>query len=298
MSLTQPNVTSGFDVRPATIADAKACRMLLDVVGVEARHLVAVDRATQRVIGAAALTSGRRTTPLVGLGAMVHVIPPCRRHGVGAALCDGLITLSRQQGMQAIYAARRVEVDSPESHGWRFLGFTPCETVEEHVLPLDEFVPRLEPLVDSLRRRGRIPADAQIIPLHAADKAQVLQLHLDHMGGERGPLYQKICGHGPGAFHQRHSRVLMLGDRVAGCILTHLQPERIAVVDANIVAPDLRGNWANVWLKLEATRGALAIGITRFHFTTFDHYTDTRTFTEKLGGAVARKRVLMHRPLA
>ena len=44
--------------------------------------------------------------------------------------------------------------------------------------------------------------------------------------------------------------------------------------------------------------GALRLGIKNFEFTTFDHYTDTRGFTSKLGGQTTRSSVLMFRPLA
>jgi hypothetical protein len=69
-------------------------------------------------------------------------------------------------------------------------------------------------------------------------------------------------------------------------------------VDANIVAPEIRGSWANVWLKLEATRGALKWGIRTFVFTTFDHYADTRSFTERMQGVTVKTTVLMYRPLS
>jgi hypothetical protein len=52
-----------------------------------------------------------------------------------------------------------------------------------------------------------------------------------------------------------------------------------------------------VWLKLEATQGALSLGITHFHFTSFDHYADTRRFTEQLGGMTTKRWALMYRRL-
>ena len=70
------------------------------------------------------------------------------------------------------------------------------------------------------------------------------------------------------------------------------------MVDANILDPSVRGGWANLWLKLEATRGAVGLGIERFVYNTFDHYTDTRAFSEILGGVETRKLMLMHRLLA
>jgi hypothetical protein len=122
-------------------------------------------------------------------------------------------------------------------------------------------------------------------------------LHLDELGGDRGELYHKLRGAGIGAFHPRYSRVLLVGDQTMGCILAHRRDQHTAVVDADIVHPRLRGGWANVWLKLEATRGALRLGIKQFQFTTFDHYTDTRSFSTKLGGATTRITVLMMRPI-
>jgi N-acetylglutamate synthase-like GNAT family acetyltransferase len=288
---------TGFSIRPARASEAQACRMLLSAEVSDGSRFVAVDRRHGLVIGAAAITSACRPWPIPGPGAMIEVIPPCRRQGAGAALCAALITAARARGMGAIYAAKKTADDGEETLGWRRLGFTPCETVEEHQLPLDQFVPRLAPLVARLRDQGRIPAEARVVPLYAADRDQVLQLHLDHLGGDRDSLSQKLVGRGTGAFHPRYSRVLLVGDRIGGCILTHLQPPRVAVVDANIVAPEFRGGWANLWLKLEATQGALRLGITHFHFTTFDQYADTRSFTAKLGGVVTKKLVLMHRRL-
>jgi hypothetical protein len=90
----------------------------------------------------------------------------------------------------------------------------------------------------------------------------------------------------------------LVGNKAKGCILAHRADKETAVVDADIVDPGLRGGWANVWLKLEATRGALRLGIKQFRFSTFDHYQDTRSFATKLGGATTRTTVLMMRPLA
>ncbi|MBL9166054.1 MAG: hypothetical protein JNL18_25260 [Planctomycetaceae bacterium] len=289
---------SGFSVRAATATDAKACRMLLPTLGVDARWLVAIDRRHQLAIGAAAITAACRPWPVPGPGVMIHVIAPCRRQGVGAKLCAAVAAAARAQGFGAIYAAQKSLLEGEEALGWERLGFTPCETIEEHQLPLDQFEPRLQPLMDRFRRQGRIPADARIVPLYAADREQVLQLHLEHLGGDRESLLAKLAGRGSGAFHPRYSRVLLVGDRTVGCILAHRGSPTVAVVDADIVVPEFRGGWANLWLKLEATQGALSLGITHFHFTTFDHYADTRSFTAKLGGAVVKKFVLMHRRLA
>lgn len=289
---------SGFAVRPADPADRKACRMLLGPFPEPSDRFVAVDGARGLVVAAAGAAHAVRTSPLLGPGVAVHVIEPCRRRGIATALVEALAGAALQRPAQALYTAQRVEIDGDEFRAWRGLGFEVCETVEQHELPLDQFVPRLAPLVEQLRQRGRIPPDARIVPLYAADPAAVLQLHLDHMGGDRGALFQKIRGFGPGAFHPRYSRVLMVGQRVVGCILAHRESRFVATVDAIILIPEVRGGWANAWLKLEATQGAQSLGVTHFHFTSFDHYADTRRFTQQLGGVTAKRLALMYRRLA
>ena len=270
--------------------------MLLPEMRDAAAAFVAVDGEHQLLIGAAAVTRSYRPQPLAGPGAAVCVIEPCRRHGIGSSLAQSLVSAVHGAGAQALYAAMRVEEGSEAMRGWEWLGFTPRETVEEHVLPIEQSEPRLGPLVDRMRARGRIPASARVIPLYQANLPAVLQLHLDHMGGDRSDLDRKLRGHGPGAFLTRHSRVLLVDEQVKGCILGHRTGKNTVTVDANIVEPNLRGGWANAWLKLEAFRGAPP-GVKEFRFTSFDHYADTRSFTKKLGGMTTRKSILMVLPL-
>lgn len=297
MSVNFKLSTSGFSIRPAMAADAKAQRMLLPELTDAAVNLVAVDGAHQLVIGAAAASRSSRSRPLVGPGIAVHVIAPCRLHGVGASLLLHLERAAQLRSAEAFYGAQRVNHGSHEMRGWEGLGFKVCETVEEHSLRLDQIESELGPLVDRMRARGRIPPSARIIPLYRADLVAVLRLHLDCLGGNHEELSLKLRGEGPAAYLQRHSRVLVVDDQVKGCLLAHRTEKEVVTVDANIVEPALRGGWANAWLKLETCRGAPA-GVREIRFTTFDHYTDTRSFTRKLRGTTTRRTVLMFRPIA
>jgi hypothetical protein len=184
-----------------------------------------------------------------------------------------------------------------EAREWSWLGFSPCETVEYHELPLDQFEPRLAPLCERLREQRRIPESAQIVPLYEVDLAAVAQLHVAQLGGDTPTLMRRLRGEGPDAFSAQYSRVLLIDGKVSGFILGHRTSREVIHVDANVLEPAVRGGWANIWLKLEATRGAMSIGIKTFEFTTFDHYTDTRSFTAKLQGTTTRTMVLMHRPI-
>ena len=259
--------------------------------------LVAESGQPPRIVAAAGITRSQRSKPLVGPGMALHVIEPYRNLGIARALLERLVVRAADNGAAALYAPRKVELEGAEMRAWTALGFVACETVKYHELPLEQFELQLAPLYERMRQRGKIPTTARIIPLYEADAQEVARLHLAHMGGDPQVLAQKLRGDVPDAFAARYSRVLLVDDRVVGCILGHRVARDVVHVDANIVEPEIRGGWANVWLKLEATRGALQWGIRTFVFTTFDHYADTRSFTERMQGVTVKTTVLMYRPL-
>lgn len=287
-----------FSVAPAANADRKAVRMLLPKAAGALTHcLVARAGKPPVVVAAAGLTGSQRPKPLIGPGIAVHVIEPCRRQGLGGSLVTELAAEAKRRGAEALYASQKVDLDSDEMRGWSWLGFSPCEQVHHHEMQIERFAPRLVPLHDRLKRRGRIPESARLIPLYEADAEEVVRLHVAQMGGDPVTLLQRIRGEGPDAFAPRQSRVLLVDDRVVGFILGRRTSPEVVYVDADIVEPSLRGGWANVCLKLDALRGALEWGIEKFVFTTFDQYTDTRSFAEKLQGITVRTMVLMYRPI-
>ena len=287
-----------FSIRVALSTDTKAVRMLLSSATDAFEHILVVEsELPQHIVAAGALTRSIRPKPLKGPGVTLQVIEPFRGRGIGKTLLEGLAARASQQAAEAIYATQKVDANSEAMRAWSALGFSPCETVEHHELPLDQFEPQLAPLYDRMRLKGKIPISARIIPLFDANISEVLLLHLATLGGDPKALTQKLRGEVQGSFMPRLSRVLVIDDRVVGFILAHRVSREIAYVDANVVAPEVRGSWANVWLKLEATREAMRWGINQFVFTSFDHYKDTRNFTERMRGVSVRKSILMYLPL-
>ena len=271
--------------------------MLLPQVRDAAVRLVAV--AAEKVVAAASVTNSLRAKSPIGPGVSVHVIPPYRRRGIGSSLLRSLADhcLAADSKCEAFYATQKVEAGTAAAQGWRWLGFEPLETVVYHELPLSVIEKKLAPMYDWMVSKGGIPQEAEIIPLCDADRPAVARLHTEVLGGDYATLLRLMQGTGIGAYHPVYSRILLVGGKVKGCILAHRESKESAVVDANLLDPSVRGGWANLWLKLEATRGAAALGIERFTYSTFDHYTDTRVFSEMLGGKEVRRMLLMHRLL-
>lgn len=271
--------------------------MLLRDAPPDAEAFVAIDGRHELVIGAAIMTQALRASERPGPGVAVHVIPPCRGAGVGRKLLQEVLSQAILRRARALYAINRAEFDSAEMHAWQWLGFSACETIEEHELEIAAVEHRLAPLIERMKADGRIPADASIAPLYKADPAAVAQLHVRNLGGDVEAIRQRVEGKGPHPFFRRHSLVLTLGGDVVGCLLGHRLSERAFVIDAVIVDPPLRNGWANLLLRCEAAQRVKHEGASHIQYTSFDHYTDTRRFTQKLGGVTLRRFALMYRPI-
>ena len=258
---------ASFSIRAAHGHDAKAIRMLLSTAADAMEHcLVAECGHPSRIVAAAGLTRSHapEAAGRTGGGAPRHRALSTPRNWASAA-GRGSPACWRERGAAALYATHKVDLDGEEMRAWAALGFSPCETVEYHELPLDQFEPQLAPLYERMRQRGKIPDSARIIPLYEADADAGCATAPGTTGRRCTTLAQKLRGDVPGSFTPRYSRVLLVDDRVVGFILGHRVARDVVHVDANVVAPEVRGGWANVWLKLEATRGGLQWGIKKVH---------------------------------
>src|SRR5262245_16496557 len=93
---------SSYSIRPATAADAKAVRMLLQNAAAAMDDcLVAVSGRQPLVVAAAGLTHSQRSKPFVGPGIAVHVIEPFRERGIAQAMVEQLASHAAARGAQA-----------------------------------------------------------------------------------------------------------------------------------------------------------------------------------------------------
>ena len=126
----------------------------------------------------------------------------------------------------------------------------------------------------------------------------MLNLHLDNLGGESRPTYIENYAAVDQARFTPAIRACCSSTIKWWAVSWHIV--KIVIPQSSMptsLSPSLRGGWANVWLKLEATRAHLRLGIKNFEFTSFDHYTDTRSFTKKMGGVTVQTTLLMVKPL-
>jgi GNAT superfamily N-acetyltransferase len=293
---------SGWKIRAPLPHERMACWMLLTQVDPGAQDLqllVALDESGERIIGAAALACDTRPPDLERWYVDIHVIPPYRLKGVAAALLTRLIAMADRHGIPALDTWGWSEEGSPAANAWEKLGFSVAQQKYEFFGTVQSIIDGTKALHELSVQRGRIPASARLIPLKDADKLAVARLHARHLGGTVERLLPMLDEASVDPFNGPLSPVLMLEDRVAGCVLTRVYPdEKLSSCDAVIVDHGIRGGWASAWLRYEAALWALAAGLVTVRFHALAHHKDTKHASRRLGSTLTKTFLSFRRVLA
>ena len=249
---------SGFSIRPAVAADAKAVRMLLPEMRDAAVIFVAVDGEHQLIIGAAVAARVFRQQPLRGQALRCESLNHAGVMAFGGVYWS---ILNRPRGPRARRrcmlqngsnrAARSIKAGS----GWASRPVKPSRSMCFRSRKLSRAWGRSSIACAAMGESRRMPASFPCIRPTWRPFCSCISTTWAAIAPN---LYRKLRGHGPGAYLPRQSRVLLIDNQVKGCLLAHRASKETITVDANIVEPSLRGGWANAWLKLEAFRGAPA----------------------------------------
>ncbi len=275
-------------IRPARPDERPAVRLLLPRAvhfGADVRTWVAAD-AAGRVAGAVAVTRRHQPSPAAGPRVAVHVVPPARRSGVGGALVGAAAAAARAGGADALHAWDLIPSGSEAHVAWGRLGFTRSPEVVEargDVLQLRDL---LRPVYAALVARGTIPADAAVVPLADADPYRVADLHVAHLGGSAADVLAGLRGASATGFDPHLSAAIVVGPgrRLAAVsLIERLADPAVIFTHGVVVAPALRGRWANVWLKYDGAERSAAAGVRTIVHRAHEHHADTRRLNGRLG---------------
>lgn len=251
------NPIGDFEVASALPHEQLALRMLLgNAANPMLRPRLFVAHARIPVIAAAALQAGP-ITPHPGYRVALGV-PDIRDN---LPLAEALVARISQDifgsGRSALYALNSVDADGAEADTRRALGFASEVSVQTYEADPQVMLALLEPIHQTLEERGRIPVDARVVPLWQAPHAPIADMHVRHLGGSRPVIRARLRGIAPESYLQSLSWVLMLGDRVAGSLLARMVEPDVPMINAAVVAPELRMGWSNLLLKLDASKKAV-----------------------------------------
>jgi GNAT superfamily N-acetyltransferase len=286
-------MSDNWTIRAGGAQDWRALRMLLPQAffhGSGAQSLVATTEDGRLIIGAAAMSPRLRSHPLPGVSVAAHVVPPYRRRGLGRQLVNACRSLAMQRNASGLYAWQPLAEASEDASAYRRLGFDRTVAVQEGRADVEMGYKHLKPLYDQVMERQWIPAGARLVPYDQADAIEIAKLHVMHLGGQMQEILSRLRGQSPVRYHPRLSPVVLVDGHVMGFTLAQVLAGGMVLVDSTVVDPQLRGGWANLWLKFAGVSECRDMAIHTVVYYTYDNHSDTRKLSRQVG-AVSRQLV-------
>lgn len=232
---------------------------------------------------------------ITGRAIRLFVDDDSQAHTARLALLDAAAHVVRRTGCAALYAGDSAAQGSEAWNSWQSLGFEPVTKLAHYEVELDTYLKLLTPMYDALTVRGHVPIEARIIPLAESPIGEVIQLHMEFIGGDAGRLESRLRGRGYYPFHPQLSRIAMLDDHVCGVLLVQLDRYGRLMVESRVVAPGHRRRWVNVAVMQEAAQAGARQGFDRIRFLANERHRDTHRLAEKAGRAMHRRDVMVRR---
>jgi GNAT superfamily N-acetyltransferase len=230
----------------------------------DADIIVATEAGEEQPIGAAAVWFAPSRRFPEKANCVVHVLESHSRRGIGRALLESVTAAARETGAKQL---RTLPLEE-KSPGFQFLlacGFEFDAATVSYEAPIEDFAKVTRPVYARMKKRGKIPEGARIIPLSQAPPEEVCRLVLDNLGFSSQHAAERLRGTEHG-FSQTLSRVALLNGRLIGALLITYQ-KALASVDATAVLPHYRHTWVNAALKYSAVEELMARGVERVRFS-------------------------------
>jgi hypothetical protein len=250
------------------------------------RRFVAAD-AQGRLVGAAGLWQGPE-----------HFRCDFRRSGgedpqsVFALLWNPMLRSARERRADLIVGLRAIEADAGEAASWLALGFERDAVKITYETSSQRGFDELDRLLTKLRKRGKIPPEARVAGLREAPPAELVKLLADGLGMSTATASQMVSGGGRNRVHPALSCVALCGGETVAAYLSSRISDTTVRIESVVVKPGWRRSWANVWVKHEGVRRALASGKTTILLETGDEHGDSRRHAERVGGVIIRRTFL------
>jgi len=277
-------------IRPAHDAEAPACRALLpEAFGPTDGPVLYVAVGDGAIVGAAAIgwVPG-------GFPVQVHVVPAWRRRGVGRALVDAAAAAAAGETAR-LRAWTLLAEDSPAERFLLATGFAAARRFHGFDTGF-EFAAHVARVRAYLERSGRIPDGVAVVAPSAAPRAELVALVAANLHAVPAAVAARVAADGPSGYDDTLSVVLMHDGRVAGATLSS-RDGAVGRIEVNVVAPALRGGWANIILLDETARRGIAGGIERFRFFSDETTRDTMNLGRRTGARFLGVGLVMERPL-
>ncbi len=285
---------STIAVKLAAESEVAACAALLpEVTAPKSEFFIA--RCDGAFAGAAAVVWESWMQP-AGFPLWIHVLPPYRRKGVGRALVEAAAEVIEGE-TSGLWTHEALRDDNSAKDFLQACGFQNLRRQHHFIADIDPLMANIEPNLARLRQRGRVPADARVVPLAEAPIDKVGWLLSAELGSGPLRLIERLRHAAAAASRRERSIVTMQGSKVTGVLICSVK-DGVGVVDGWVTAPGWRSGWTNL-LLLEAILGqGKADGYDAFRFYCEETVTDTMKLARRSGASETATLSRFYRPAA
>jgi GNAT superfamily N-acetyltransferase len=226
---------------------------------------VAVETATQKVAGAAALRAFSD-----GVGRFwLFVSPDFRRRGCGTALLEGIRLAARQARLTSLLSHESYEAAADDTNRdllefYKSRGLLVAQEVVRYHGDLKKAEEVLAPLYRRYEQRADASARAHIVPAAEVNPSALATFAVRGLGGLPEEVAARLIGHGL-AYHREISMVALEDKTIVGAFLTVVRGTHV-FIERRIVEATHRGGWVNLALMYRATTKALSMGVKTIEF--------------------------------
>ena len=137
-----------------------------------------------------------------------------------------------------------------------------------------------------------MPPGARMVSLDEAPMEEVRDLVLNNLGGFPIGISRRLQD-GPGGYDRNLSVVLTIDGKVKGALLARVV-NGVKVTDAMMVAPEMRGSWASLFIKQASLEKTMAAGIETVRYSVDEKkHPDTVKQAKRTGAKICGYKVIL-----
>ncbi len=247
---------------------------------------------TSQIIGVVAWWLRPKRKSFQQAAFFIRVGNPWQSRGVGNILVRGLITEAREARACELVTGSLVNEVGAVQKFLTALGFNRRIRITQFEEKVESERDLIFPIYKRSTARHKMPAGAKLIPLDEAPIEEVRDLVLRHLGGLPLGIGRRLQD-GPGGYDRNLSVVLTIDGKVKGALLARID-NGAKVTDALVVVPEMRGGWANLFLKHASLEKTIAAGIETIRYSVDEKkHPDTVKHAARTGSKMCGYKVIL-----
>lgn len=241
------------------------------------------------LLGAAAAVPLLHDAAAPGFRCIARVLPAFRCRGIGRGLVRAMAGDAAAWGAERLHAWY-AHGDGAEAAFLGALGFVPHTRVHHFVGATAPALAMCGERLRALIEHGRIPPDAQLLPLHEVDLAAAARLYSHHLGGSPSVLRQRLARDLADEPCRALSVAVRCGSQLAGLLLVKHR-EGLPDADLWISHPKHRHGWVSLMTLHGALQRCAERDEPHYRYHCNDAAQATLNFARRSGA----RRVALHR---